>query len=247
MPRDLDLKRRLELAGLTVTEVDGWQTRGKEDFNPTGSVHHHTGGALNGVQPSLGVVINGRSDLAGPLCNVHGPREESLRVNLVAAGRANHAGLGGFRGLSGNSTVWGLKEEHTGGPNEPVSELRLDRMARVHAAFLFGTSDASWNCQHREWAPTRKVDFIAKWCDADDLRERIQTHLDRMAHPTVQEDDMTFITTPEKPGRIVLLHAGRLVHVSAIVGIDKDQNTWDLSQDAGTWASLQKAYGPVVG
>jgi hypothetical protein len=189
MPRDLDLKRRLILAGLDVTEVDGWQTRGSEAFRPTGSVHHHTGGALKGVAPSLGVCINGRSDLPGPLCHVFGPREESNRVYLVAAGKANHAGAGGWRGINGNSSVWGLEEEHTGGPNEPVSELRIDRMARVHAAFLFGTSEALMNCQHREWAPGRKPDFIAKFIDADQFRDRIAAHLRRMANP--QEDDMT--------------------------------------------------------
>lgn len=197
MPRDLDLKRRLELAGLVVTEVDGWPTRGKDAFDPTGSVHHHTGGALKGVQPSLGVVINGRSDLPGPLCHVHGPREESLRVNLVAAGKANHAGQGGWDGLTGNSSVWGLEEEHTGGPNESVSELRLDRMARVHAAFLFGTAHSSWSCQHREWAPTRKVDFTAHIIpNPDQFRARIADHLRAMAHPKEHDVSDTKVMVP---------------------------------------------------
>ena len=222
MARDLDLKRRLELAGLTVTEVDGWRTRGKDDFHPKGSVHHHTGGGVKGVQPSLGICINGRSDLPGPLCNVHGPREETLRVNLVAAGKANHAGKGGFRGLAGNSTVWGLEEEHSGGPNEPVTEFRIDRMARVHAAFLFGTADASWVCQHREWAPNRKVDFTAHWIDADDFRRRVAAHLLRMEHP--QEDDMDKVMTPTggpDKGRYFLVGGGVRTYIGSPADLDE--------------------------
>lgn len=192
MPRDLDLKRRLELAGLTVIEVAGWQTRGKDDLNAVGAVHHHTGGAVGKTAPSLGVVINGRSDLPGPLCNVYGARTDDLAVHLVAAGKANHAGAGGWHGHSGNASVYGLEEEHSGGPNEPVAEKRIDRMARVHAAFAFGRFTADEVCQHREWAPGRKPDFTAHFIDADDFRRRVADHLLRMEDPS-QEDDMTTI------------------------------------------------------
>ena len=181
--RDLDLKRRLELAGLEVTEIDGWQTRGSTTFDPGGSVHHHTAGPRKGVQPSLGICINGRSDLPGPLCNVHGPREESQRVNLVAAGRANHAGKGGWRGLAGNSSVYGLEEEHCGYVDEPVSGLRIDRMARVHAAFAFERFEAEMVCQHREWAPRRKPDFVAGLLDSDAFRSRVADILRDMRNP----------------------------------------------------------------
>lgn len=179
MPRDLDLKRRLILAGLTVTEIAGWQTRGSDALNARGSVNHHTAGPRTGVQPSLGICINGRSDLPGPLCNVHGPREESLRVNLVAAGRANHAGLGGFRGLAGNSTVYGLEEEHVGTIAEGLSDLRRDRIARVHAAFAYGRYGPEMVCQHWEWT-TRKVDFVKTLLSPDDLRARVAKHLEKM-------------------------------------------------------------------
>lgn len=207
--RDLDLKRRLELAGLTVTEIDGWKERGSTTFNPHGSVHHHTAGPRKGVQPSLGVVINGRSDLPGPLCNVHGPREESLRVNLVAAGRANHAGKGGWRGLSGNSSVYGLEEEHCGYDDEPISELRIDRMARVHAAFAFELFEAEMVCQHREWAPRRKPDFVAGLLDPDAFRSRVADILRDMRNPEPEptpepeDDDMAPIAVRDAKDRKV--------------------------------------------
>jgi hypothetical protein len=64
-------------------------------------------------------------------------------------------------------------------------------------------------------------------------------------NPFLEEDDMTFITTPDK--RIVLLHAGKLVHIGKLEGIDADVNSWDLSKDEATWKNLQTAYGGVVG
>lgn len=209
MPHDVDLKRRLELAGLVVTEVAGWKERGSSSFNPAGSVNHHTAGPRAGSAPSLGIVINGRSDLPGPLCNVYGPREESRRIYLVAAGRANHAGRGGWAGRAGNSSVLGLEEEHTGTAEEPLSSVRLDRMARVHAAFAYGRFDAAFVCQHWEWT-TRKIDFLRAHVDPVDFRRRVADHLRAMAAgplpppaPPVLEEDLdmpTILRNPENGG-----------------------------------------------
>lgn len=189
MARDTDLLRRLNLAGLTVTEVAGWQTRGNDTMAPLGSVDHHTAGPLRGVQPSLGVVINGRSDLAGPLCNVHGPREESLRVNLVAAGKANHAGVGVWRGITGNSHFLGLEEEHVGTTAEGLSPLRLERMVRVHAAFAFEHFTPDEVCQHWEFATPagRKIDFVKALINPDEFRRRVAERLALMQRGAVVE------------------------------------------------------------
>jgi hypothetical protein len=62
-----------------------------------------------------------------------------------------------------------------------------------------------------------------------------------------EEDDMTFITTPENPQRVVLLWGNKLVHVARPSGIDPDANMWDLSKDPDTWTNLQAAFGPVNG
>lgn len=153
MSRDLGIANRLRAVGLTVIEVDGWQTRGSYTFEPRGSVNHHTAGPLNGDHPSLGICINGRSGLPGPLCNVFQARSNVIYV--VAAGRANHAGIGGVRGLSGNSSVYGLEVENTGyNHNDPWSEGALLTMAQVHRALGV---DPELVVQHHEWT-TRKID-----------------------------------------------------------------------------------------
>lgn len=162
---DLDLLRRLhhwlDPIGVAVVEIDGWQTRGRTyaTFNPHGTVNHHTAGPRTGDEPSLGICINGRSDLPGPLCNVHQARSD--HVNLVAAGIANHAGGGGWMGLSGNQSVWGLEVEHCGYPDEPFPDRRYDISCRVHAAMLDGlpNPDPGMNCQHFEWSDEGKIDF----------------------------------------------------------------------------------------
>lgn len=182
MGRDLTLKARLEKAGLTVIEVDGWRERGSTAFDPRGSVNHHTAGPRSGTAPSLGICINGRADLPGPLCNTYGARTETLEVHLIAAGRANHAGRGGWKGLVGNSSVYGHEEEHSGTAGEPLSRVRLDRMVRVHAAFAYGKFLPEHVCQHWEWT-TRKIDFLRHHVDPTNFRALVAQRLNWMQHP----------------------------------------------------------------
>lgn len=162
---DLDLANRmrrwLNPIGVQVVEIDGWRARGRDyaTFDPYGSVNHHTAGPRAGVAPSLGICINGRAGLPGPLCNVHQQRNDV--VNVVAAGVANHAGRGGWQGLSGNQSVFGLEIEHCGYPDEPFDERRQDIAHRIHAAFISGlaSQDAGKVPQHFEWSTEGKIDF----------------------------------------------------------------------------------------
>src|SRR5690606_41782567 len=127
--------------------------------DPRGSAHHHTAGPASGNAPSVAISAYGRSDLPGALCNVLQGRADTAYV--IAAGRANHAGRGGWRGLSGNSSVYGLEVEHTGyatGPRaEPWRPDQHDTAARILAAPIEGRADASMVCEHQEWT-SRKVD-----------------------------------------------------------------------------------------
>lgn len=174
MSRALWLPDMLREFALEPVEVDGWRGRGSDVFNPRGSVDHHTAGAASGFMPSLRILINGRSDLPGPLCNVGQPRaaDGDARVHVVASGRANHAGKGGWMGLVGNSSVLGLERENVGTAAEPWTPWRFEVAARVHAAFAKGAGyDPSFVCEHKEWAPGRKPD--AHSVLGGDMRRRV--------------------------------------------------------------------------
>jgi hypothetical protein len=174
--------------GSTLILLDGWETRGKAVFNPRGSVNHHTAGAPTGVLPSLGVLVNGRSDVPGPLCNCALDRLD--RLWLIAAGGANHAGLGGWSGLSGNASVWGLEVEHVGTTAEPVGPAKWDAMHRFHAAVAdYSGFSPVYVCQHFEWAPTRKIDFVKPITNGNDFRRAVGDARPSTPIPPVQEDD----------------------------------------------------------
>lgn len=148
------LADHLRAWGLRVIEVDGWRTRGSSTFNPRGVVVHHTAGGSTGDMGSLRICTTGRSDLPGPLAQVGLGRSGTCYV--IAAGRANHAGSGGYRGLSGNSSVWGIEAENNG--SQPWPQVQLDAYYRLCAALLeLIGKDANWVCGHKEWT-TRKPD-----------------------------------------------------------------------------------------
>lgn len=209
--RDLGIADRLRAEHLTVVEVDGWQTRGSADFNPRGSVDHHTAGAKTGNAPSLGICINGRADLPGPLCNVLIGRNNVCY--LIAAGRANHAGKGGWRGLAGNSSVYGIERENVGTTAEPWTADQTATAARAHAALIRGCPNPMPELvmEHKEWAPQRKSD--AHTITGDQMRFLVRMYLD---HKPDQEDFMAALTEDEQRE---MLQRIRDIHGWAATGV----------------------------
>jgi hypothetical protein len=127
----------LERAGLKVAEQPGWRTRGHGDMEAVrGVMCHHTAGPKNGIMPSLDIVTNGRSDLAGPLAQLCLGRDGTYFV--VAAGRAFHAGPGSWQGIeTGNSSFIGIEAENTGlDDDHPWPDVQMDAYARGVAAIL---------------------------------------------------------------------------------------------------------------
>lgn len=181
MAYDTGIADRLRAAGLKVVEIAGWKTRGSSTFNPRGSVDHHTAGPRSGNAPSLNICINGRRDLPGPLCHVLIGRDNTCYV--IAAGRANHAGTGGWRGLSGNSTVYGIERENVGTTAEPWRPDQTDTAARAHAALIRGRANAEMLCLHKEWT-TRKPD--AHTITGSALRALVARYL---ANPTPNNEE----------------------------------------------------------
>jgi peptidoglycan hydrolase-like protein with peptidoglycan-binding domain len=144
-------------AGLRVAEQPDWLNRGRGDVSTIkGVMCHHTAGALAGNMPSLGIVTHGRVDLAGPLAQLGLGRDGTFFV--VAAGRANHAGVGNWQGLSGgNSSFIGIEAEntgHTSGSNaDPWPAVQMDAYRRGVAAILRKIgANAIMCCGHKEYA-----------------------------------------------------------------------------------------------
>jgi hypothetical protein len=115
---------------------------------------------------------------------------------VIAAGRANHAGEGGWHGLSGNSSVYGLEIEHTG--TEPLPEGRQRIAAAIHAGMFGG--DVGMIAQHYEWAGGRKID-AAENCDGDTFRGYVAEARSGGRGPQPEEDEMMFIVLEPNDGR----------------------------------------------
>jgi predicted chitinase/peptidoglycan hydrolase-like protein with peptidoglycan-binding domain len=155
------LPQVLRGAGLKVAEVPGWADRGRGEMGQVlGVICHHTGtpnpNRLN--MPTLGMIRDGRSDLAGPLAQLGLGLDGTFYV--VAAGRSNHAGAGEWRGVSGNSRFIGIEAENGGtAADQPWPDVQMDAYRRGVAAILArigATSDMC--CGHKEYAPGRKPD-----------------------------------------------------------------------------------------
>jgi len=200
MPRLLWLADAARSMGLTVVEVDGWKTRGRDEMNPRGVIAHHTATSASrpGDYPTLNTIINGRSDLPGPLSQYGLGR--SGTVYVIASGKANHAGdgqwdtrpLGGSDFLDHSTEVIGIEAEHTGKSGTPWPTVQLDAYHRLCAGVLAHLGKPVANlCAHREWAqppestPNRKPDPID--LDMNEFRKVVAWHMngDDMADPKV--------------------------------------------------------------
>lgn len=163
---------------------DGWETRGPEEgFDPKVVIVHHTAVAGSAVK----VCINGRADLPGPLCHIVLDRKG--RAHVIASGRANHAGQGGWAGYQGNRSAIGIEADNDG--REPWNTAQLDVFHLVSAACLAGIKqDPSHLCAHREWAPGRKVD--PHTIDMNEFRAAVGLDLQWWRNKNKQGDDMAY-------------------------------------------------------
>lgn len=175
----------LEDAGLKVAEVSGWRTRGRGDMGPVkGVICHHTAGPTTGNMPSLHIITEGRTGLAGPLAQLGLGRDGTFYV--VAAGRANHAGAGSWQGLgAGNFNFIGIEAENAGTVGDVWPAVQMDAYQRGVAAILSKVSAPPLMCcGHREYAlpKGRKTDPLF---DMDDFRVRIEAFMSGSAKPAL--------------------------------------------------------------
>ena len=149
-------------AGLKVVEQGNWKARGGTMSGVRGVLWHHTATSARapGDYPSMSVVLNGNGTTPGPLCNLGLGRNGTWYC--VAAGRANHAGLGSYAGIptnNGNAYLIGVEAEHPGTAGNPWPAAQLDSYRRGTAALLKAFGLGAERCiAHKEWAPNRKTD-----------------------------------------------------------------------------------------
>jgi hypothetical protein len=165
------LAEALRSAGCVVSEIDGWQTRGRAEMGDVrGVLCHDTAGRIG--TSSLGTVIDGRPDLPGPLAHLYLGIDGTFTV--VAAGKANHAGAGSWQGIvTGNSSFIGIEAENDGLGDDPWPEAQLDAYARGCAAILTHIGAPVIMCAgHKEYAlpPGRKIDPSF---DMDAFRQKV--------------------------------------------------------------------------
>lgn len=125
-----DIADVLRRGGLSVIEAPGWRTRGwKSPYSTpdgglralTGGLVHHTGTPLRakGDYPTWDTIVNGRSDVPGPLSQLGLGRGGDWYV--FAAGRANHSGAVDDVRFS-NPQCLGVEAEHDGVSAWPVRQ-----------------------------------------------------------------------------------------------------------------------------
>lgn len=179
----------LEEAGLKVSRIDGWQTRGRGDMGEVfGVICHHTGSSnpkrLN--MPTLNSLRDGRKAsgklqaLPGPLAQLGLARDGTYFV--IAAGKAIHAGPGSFKNVSGNRRFIGIEAENEGTMGDfPWPAVQLDAYHRGVAAILKHLNkDSSFCCGHKEYAPGRKPDPDLSM---NDFRASVQAIIDGTGPP----------------------------------------------------------------
>lgn len=144
-------------AGLEVLEHGGWQTRGHGDMGAVqGVLCHHTCGPLSGDLADINVLVDGRPDLGGPLCNLGLGR--SGKVYMIAAGKGWHAGAGNWLGVKdGNAHLIGIEAENTGETKGARADswpaVQMDAYKRTCAAIMKHIGGASaMIAGHKEYA-----------------------------------------------------------------------------------------------
>ena len=161
-----DLAKTLRKHGLKVVVVPGYSTRGRPSstggFNPVGVLCHHTATRKTSLVASvLRLLVSGRSDLPGPLCQLGLGRDGT--VYLVASGRANHAGTAKSSGTvaagDGNSLYIGI-EAFNDGVGEPWPAVQYNAYVLLCAVLSHEITKNSANTVrgHKETSVTGKID-----------------------------------------------------------------------------------------
>ncbi|MGC4805333.1 N-acetylmuramoyl-L-alanine amidase, partial [Micromonospora sp. DT233] len=166
----------LRAAGVAVVEEGNWRARGVSgSFAPIGVLWHHTAATSSPSRPApaLGVCINGRSDLPGPLC--HALVDYHGVFHLISANRANHAGnsrgSGPIPAGNGNTMLIGWEIDYNGVDQSMTPAQYAASVAATAAVLRTLGRDASYARGHRETSTTGKID--PSFIDLDAMRRDV--------------------------------------------------------------------------
>lgn len=204
-PKPIDVLAVLASEGIEVVYEKGWETKGRTGFTPAGIMVHHTAGPKTGDAPCLGICINGRPDLPGPLCQMVLAR--SGKVHVISANIANHAGKGAQQVLDevrkdipitknaaerkladnvgGNQFFYGIEVENAGVSSDPYPPAQLEALYRICAVICNAHSwSANRVIHHRQWT-SRKIDMSLR----SDITSAVAQFMDTLVvHLSVGED-----------------------------------------------------------
>jgi len=150
-------------AGVQVVVEGDWLNRMRPgSFDPIGVLWHHTAAtsSASNPHPALNICINGRSDLAGPLCQALVDYNGVFHV--ISAGRCNHAGTsrgsGPIPAGDGNTLMIGWEIDYNG-VNQEMTAAQYNASVAATAAVLKRLGkDSSYARGHRETSTSGKID-----------------------------------------------------------------------------------------
>jgi hypothetical protein len=184
--------------GVVVHFHSGWEWRGNGQTSAyAGGVMHHTGAAFDG---GFDVLVNGRADLPGPLCNSNGWADGS--ITIIAAHPANHAGAAGGSWArpfpdtrNFNRMVWGHEIMFPGTVPMTRAQYRSALILGGVISGILGRPNPEWVRLHYETSVTGKWDFGAGrghgvWFPGATYRRDIWPALNDGAPSPPPEEDM---------------------------------------------------------
>lgn len=235
----------LDERGVPTERRPGCRTRGRGRLRVRGWVEHDTSDARPlSRERMLELLAEGHGSLRNALCNVAIPRQRPAAV-LIAARTAWHAGRGGWKGLSGNSSVGGTEIQRAVGQEITDEQLEIAREVTAAMVEVFGFP-ARRVCLHREWAPRRKQD--PHGIDGPSWRAGIRAvdHAAPTGIPAPEEDEVLAKFSDGNKMWVLFTGSGKVKHLSpsaykAINRVEESGKLGDQLVNLGDQPGLSQA------
>lgn len=228
VPFTRELAAEWRRLGAEVTFEPGWETRSNgyaADYE--GAIVHHTAVASSQTNPfpARRLLVEGRSDLPGPLCNSAGPwcPPDAPRIHVIAANPANHAGASGGRSMGPlpvttgfNRRVWGHEVDYAGTVPMSPGQHRAALICGRGVVNVLGRS-VEYVRAHAETSVT------GKWDPGYAMNRTIDMAAFRRDAAAIGEDDMPLTQDDLNKVSVVVRDQVKAVLLTPVID-------WDLSK-----------------